>query len=67
MNWAYGTLITPKTPDAPPSVGEDDSVAALLDEAEDIINRAGDSIREDVDEEREREAKRARKRRWWPF
>lgn len=67
VNWAYGTLITPKTPDAPPSVGEDDSVAALLDEAEDIINRAGDSIREDVDEEREREAKRARKRRWWPF
>lgn len=38
VNWAHGTLITPPTPDAPPSVGVDPSIGALLDEAEDIVN-----------------------------
>ena len=42
VNWSYGTtLVTPKTPDEPASLGSDDSIAALLDEAEDVVNRAG--------------------------
>ena len=43
MAWHYGTLIAPPTPKEPPGL-DDGSAAALLDEAEDIINtcRAGD-------------------------
>jgi len=45
VNWAHGTLVTPKTPDEPASLRQDDgSVAALLDAAEDIINAAGPDI-----------------------
>ena len=40
VNWAHGSLVTPETPDEPASLGEDDSIAALLDAAEDIINDA---------------------------
>ena len=65
VNWRHGSLVTPPTPDAPPSVGDDKSVGALLDEAEDIINAAGDRVRAEVDEERDRN-RRGRKK-WWPF
>lgn len=64
VNWRHGSLITPPTPAPPPSVGEDPSVGALLDEAEDIINNAGDSIAADVERERQ---KPKPKRSWWPF
>ena len=64
VNWKHGTLLTPATPGAPDSVGSDPSIAALLDAAEDIINRAGDDIVAEVQEERR---KAQRKRRWWPF
>lgn len=68
VNWKHGTLVTPPTPDAPGSIGDDDSVAALLDEAEDIINNAGPSIRAEVDAERSRKIAKERKQsRWWPF
>jgi hypothetical protein len=67
VNWRHGSLVTPPTPDAPASVGEDTSVGALLDEAEDIINSAGDRVREEVDAERERTFSRRERRRWWPF
>jgi hypothetical protein len=63
VNWRHGSLVTPSTPDAPSSIGDDESVGALLDEAEDIINAVGDSVRADVDAERARQSKR----RWWPF
>ncbi len=53
VNWSHGTLITPKTPDEPASLGEDDSIAALLDAAEDIVNAAGPSIKAEVQAERE--------------
>lgn len=53
VNWSHGTLITPKTPDEPSSLGEDDSIAALLDAAEDIVNAAGPSIKAEVQAERE--------------
>ncbi len=52
VNWAHGTLITPPTPPEPASLGEDPSIAALLDEAEDIVNAAGPSIRAEVEQER---------------
>lgn len=64
VNWRHGSLVTPPTPDAPESVGDDPSIAALLDEAEDIINNAGPAIKDDV----ERQIARNRpKKKWWPF
>ena len=36
VDWAYGTMVVPPTPDEP--VGE--GIAELLDEAEDIVNAA---------------------------
>ena len=41
VNWAHGTLIVPPTPDEPGSLGSDPSIAALLDEAEDIEQHGG--------------------------
>ena len=66
VNWRHGSLITPSTPEAPSSVGDDPSVAALLDEAEDIINAVGPDIREQVEAER-RAADRPRWKLLWPF
>jgi len=68
VNWRHGTLITPATPEPPSSVGNDPSIGALLDEAENIINDAGPEIREEVDVELARERRRSSGRRWWwPF
>jgi hypothetical protein len=64
VNWRHGTLVTPPTPVAPSSIGDDSSIANLLDEAEDIINHAGSSITEEVVADRAREAKRGKKK-WW--
>ncbi|MEZ5227316.1 MAG: hypothetical protein R2710_11765 [Acidimicrobiales bacterium] len=33
VNWRHGSLITPATPDAPDSLGQDPSIGALLDSA----------------------------------
>jgi hypothetical protein len=44
IDWRHGSLVTPPTPAAPTSLGTDDSIARLLDEAEDIVNAAGPSI-----------------------
>lgn len=52
VNWAHGSLITPPTPEEPPGVGSDPSIAAILDEAENIINAVVDSTRAEVDAER---------------
>lgn len=59
VNWSHGTLITPPTPEEPPGLGDDDSIAALLDAAEDIVNQAGPSIRAEVDAERAAKDKRS--------
>lgn len=67
VNWRHGSLVTPPTPDAPESVGEDDAVAALLDEAEDIINAAVPEVRAEVDREKQAQGWRFGRRRWWPF
>lgn len=62
--WNHGTLVTPKTPEEPVSLGEDDSIAALLDSAEDIVNAAGPGIKAEVEEERRRAAEEASKGRF---
>lgn len=50
VNWAHGTLVTPKTPDEPLDALDrgDDSVARLLDAAEEIVNAAGPTVLADV-------------------
>ena len=40
VNWSHGTLVTPASPAEPPGL-DDGSAAAVLDEAEDIINSVG--------------------------
>ncbi len=67
VNWRHGTLVTPPTPDAPESVGEDESVAALLDEAEDIINAAVPDVRAEVEADLAERRRRESGRGWWPF
>ncbi len=54
VNWSYGTLVTPPTPPEPPRL--DASVAALLDEAEDVLNSAGPQIKAEVEAEQKRSA-----------
>jgi hypothetical protein len=56
VNWAHGTLITPPTPPEPSSLGQDDSIAALLDEAEDIVNAVVEQTRAEVDADRRKSA-----------
>ena len=51
VNWSHGTLVTPATPDEPASLGEDDSIAALLDAAGDIVNEAGPRVMADLERE----------------
>ena len=61
VNWQHGTLVTPETPEEPASLADDDgSIARLLDEAEDIVNAAGQSVHVDI----ERERREAAKSRW---
>jgi hypothetical protein len=55
VNWAHGSLVTPETPDEPPGLDERPAdIAALLDEAEDIVNAAGPEILADIHAERAR-------------
>ena len=52
VNWQHGTLVTPPTPAEPPGLDERGAdIAALLDAAEDIVNRAGPSIMAEVEAE----------------
>ena len=55
VNWQHGTLVTPATPPEPASLGQDDSIADLLDEAEDIINAAAPRLTAEVEAEVEAE------------
>ena len=57
----HGSLVTPPTPDEPASVA-DGTAAAILDEAEDVLNAVGDQVRVEVDAER---SAARRQRRWW--
>ena len=58
VNWQHGSLITPPTPVEPPGLDERaDEIAALLDEAEDIVNAAGPRILAEVEAERTQASK----------
>ncbi|MDE0215084.1 MAG: hypothetical protein OXN79_00715 [bacterium] len=59
VNWSHGTLVTPPTPEAPASVGSDDSIGALLDAAEDIVNEAGPRVLAELEREKSRRRLRA--------
>ena len=48
--WAHGSLAVPPTPPEPAGL-DDGSAAALLDEAEAILNAAGSQIRAEVEVE----------------
>ena len=50
VHWSHGRLIVPKTPDEPPGL-DDGSAAAVLDEAEDIVNAIGPEVVAEVEEE----------------
>jgi hypothetical protein len=53
VNWAHGSLVSPPTPEEPPGL-DDGSAAALLDEAEDIVNEAVPRVLAEVSEEQSR-------------
>jgi hypothetical protein len=55
VNWKHGSLVNPPAPDEPRL---DEHTAALLDEAEDIINAAGPQILAEM-------AAKEDKPRWW--
>jgi hypothetical protein len=59
--WSYGSLITPRTPDEPPGL-DDGSAAAVLDQAEDIVNAIGAQMMADVAAENEWNARSRWKR-----
>lgn len=51
VNWVHGSLAGGRTPVEPSGVGADPSIAALLDEAEDIVNAVVDSTIAEIDRE----------------
>ena len=53
VNWAHGALVSPKTPPEPPGV-DDGTAAAILDEAEDVVNSIGPDVVAAVEAERAR-------------
>lgn len=64
VGWNHGTLVTPPVSDEPASLDEDDgAVAALLDEAEDIINAAGPKVLAELEDERGRKGRFRRKKK----
>lgn len=68
VNWRHGSLVVPATPEAPSSVGDDPSIAALLDSAEDIVNAVVPEVRAELEAEAaKRNSFRGRMSRLWPF
>ena len=56
VNWQHGSLVTPATPEAPVDLDiYGDDVAALLDEAEDIVNAAGPQVLAEIEAEEARQ------------
>ena len=49
--WTHGSLVVPPTPPEPAGL-DDGSAAAILDEAEEILNNAGSAIRAEVEADR---------------
>jgi hypothetical protein len=54
VGWQHGTLGVNDFAEEPTSLGEDESIAALLDAAEDIVNEAGPRVLAEVQEEQSR-------------
>jgi hypothetical protein len=61
VGWAHGSLVEPKLESMPDVPGAE--AAALLDQAEDIINAVGPEILAEVRKQDEREGKKGG--RWW--
>ncbi len=61
VNWMHGSLISPRTPEEPPGV-DDGTAAAILDEAEEIVNSAGPDLLAELEEERARSGRGILKR-----
>lgn len=59
--WSYGSLVAPTTPTEPPGL-DDGSAAAVLDQAEDIVNAIGAQVLADMAAESERGGKRGLRR-----
>lgn len=57
--WTHGSLVVPPTPPEPPGVA-DGTAAALLDEAEEILNSVGPRVMAEVEAERAAAAARRR-------
>jgi hypothetical protein len=55
VGWDISGLVRPRTPEEPDMIELNDDAAALLDEAEDILNVAGPEILHEVERQRERE------------
>lgn len=51
IGWTYGSMVSPKTPEEPPGLG-DGTAAAVLDEAEDFLNSVGAQVMAEVAAER---------------
>jgi hypothetical protein len=51
--WQRGSLVSPATPPEPPGL-DDGSAAAVLDEAEDILNAVGADVLRELEMERRR-------------
>ena len=49
--WSYGTMVSPPMPVEPPGL-DDGSAAAVLDEAEDILNSIGAQVLAEVEAEK---------------
>jgi hypothetical protein len=61
VNWSHGSLVTPATPDEPPGLDERGAeIAALLDEAEDIVNAAVPDALAAAQKQRAKEDRRGR-------
>lgn len=60
--WTYGTLVNANEPAPVPGLA-DGTAAAVLDEAEDIVNSIGAQVRAELDAERANAARTSRWRR----
>ena len=56
VGWAHGSLVPPATPVAPSSL-DDGTAAAVLDEAEQIVNAAFGEVMSDLQDKRKKKKK----------
>ena len=61
--WQYGSLTPEKTPPVPPEAIDDPDIAALLDDAENIVNDIGFQLLAEEDRKSKRKLFRKKKKR----